>query len=63
MNVKDSHGWKAHKMEFRILRGGAKMNKKITTLNFRRVDFRLFKALLGRVLSDKALEEEVVCMQ
>lgn len=58
VNVKDSRGWKAHKLEFRILRGGAKMNKKITTLNFRRVDFRLFKALLGRVLSDKALEEE-----
>ena len=57
VKVKCSLSWIADKMEFRILRVGTKIKRKITTLDFRRADFGLFKDLLGRVLWDKALEE------
>ena len=43
-------------VELRILRGRSGAKSRITTLNFRRVDFGLFSDLLGRVLWDKALE-------
>ncbi|GAB0192678.1 mitochondrial enolase superfamily member 1 [Grus japonensis] len=48
VKVKTSLGWSAHKMEFRILRGGTKIKRKITTPDFRRAEFGLFKDLLGR---------------
>ena len=41
---------------FRILRAGRGVKSKLTTLDFRRADFGLFKDLLGRVPWDKALE-------
>jgi len=43
-------------VEFKILRGAKRVHSKLTTLNFRRADFGLFRDLLGRVPWDKALE-------
>ena len=41
---------------FKILRAVRKVHSKLTTLDFRRADFGLFRGLLGRVRWDKALE-------
>ncbi|GAB0184642.1 mitochondrial enolase superfamily member 1 [Grus japonensis] len=43
-------------VEFKILRAVRRLHNKLTTLDFRRVDFGLFRDLLGRVPWDKALE-------
>ncbi|GAB0206090.1 hypothetical protein GRJ2_003074600 [Grus japonensis] len=46
-----------HEMvEFRILRAVRRAYTKLTTLDFRRADFGLFRDLLGRIPWDKALE-------
>ena len=45
-------------MVIRILRAGRRVKSKLTTLDFRRVDFSLFKDLLGRLLWDKTLEQK-----
>lgn len=42
--------------EFRILRGGDKAKRKITSLDFGRADFGHFRDLLGRILWDIVLE-------
>ncbi|KAJ7422626.1 hypothetical protein BTVI_13421 [Pitangus sulphuratus] len=44
-------------MAFRILKGERKQKIKLMALDFRRVNFDLFKDLLGRVTWDKNLEE------
>ncbi|GAB0204060.1 protein Hook 3-like [Grus japonensis] len=57
VKVKGSLGCSDHEMvEFRILRAGRRVKSKLTTLDFRRADFGLFRDLLGRVPWDKALE-------
>lgn len=43
-------------VEFRILRRMRRVKSKLSTLEFRRADFGLFKGLLGSILRDKALE-------
>lgn len=43
-------------VEFRILRRMRRVKNKLSTLEFRRADFGLFKGLLGSILRDKALE-------
>ena len=43
-------------MEFRIPRGKSKTNSRITTLDFRRADFDLFRDLCGRITWDVVLE-------
>jgi len=43
-------------VEFRTLRAGRRVKSRLTTLDFRRADFGLFKYLLRRVPWDKALE-------
>ncbi|GAB0209472.1 hypothetical protein GRJ2_003414300 [Grus japonensis] len=58
-NVKlnGSLGCSDHEMvEFKILRTARKVHSKLTTLDFRRADFGLFRDLLGRMPWDKALE-------
>ena len=47
-------------VEFRILHGGSKVMSRIKTLEFRRVNFDLFKELLGRILWVRALESRGV---
>jgi len=43
-------------VEFKILRSARRVHSKLTALDFRRPDFRLFRDLLGRVPRDKGLE-------
>jgi len=43
-------------MEFKILTVERRVHSKLTTLDFRRADFGLFRELLARVSWDKALE-------
>jgi len=43
-------------VEFKILKAGRRVHSKLTTLEFGRADFGLFRDLLGRVPWDKALE-------
>jgi len=58
VKLKGSLGCSDHEMvEFKILRAGRWVCSKLTTLNFRRADFHLFRDLLRRVPWDKALEE------
>jgi len=46
VKVKGSLGCSDHKVvEFRLLRGGTRVKSKLTTLDFRRADFGLFKDL------------------
>jgi len=55
--VRSSLGCSNHEMmEFRILRGGNKAKRKITSLDFRRADFGHFRDLLGRILWNMVLE-------
>lgn len=57
MKITDISGCSSHEMvELKILRAERRMKSKLTTMDFRRADFSLFKNLLGRVLWDKALE-------
>ncbi|GAB0189057.1 hypothetical protein GRJ2_001371000 [Grus japonensis] len=57
VKLKGSLGSSDHEMvEFKILRAARRVHSKLTTLDFRRADFGLFRDLLGRVLWDKALE-------
>jgi len=59
VNVKlnGSLGCSDHEMvDFKILRAARRTHSKLTTLDFRRADFGLFRDLFGRVLWDKALE-------
>jgi len=43
-------------VEFRILRAGRRVKSKLTTMDFRRADYGLFKDLLRSILWDKVLE-------
>ncbi|GAB0210231.1 hypothetical protein GRJ2_003488900 [Grus japonensis] len=57
VKLKGSLGCSDHEMvEFRILRAAKRAHSKLTTLDFRRADFGLFRDLLGRIPWDKALE-------
>ncbi|MCQ4078456.1 hypothetical protein FK519_27115 [Klebsiella pneumoniae] len=57
VELKGSLGCSDHEMvEFKILRAARRVHSKLTTLDFRRADFGLFRDLLGRVPWDKALE-------
>ena len=47
-------------VEFRVLRGGSTAVSRITTLDFRRANFGLFKNLLGGIPWVRALEGRVV---
>ncbi|GAB0203511.1 hypothetical protein GRJ2_002816700 [Grus japonensis] len=57
VKLKGSLGYSDHEMvEFEILRAARRVHGKLTTLDFRRADFGLFRDLLGRIPRDKALE-------
>ncbi|GAB0207839.1 mitochondrial enolase superfamily member 1 [Grus japonensis] len=57
VKLKGSLGCSDHEMvEFKILRAARRARSKLTTLDFRRADFGLFRDLLGRIPWDKALE-------
>ncbi|GAB0180505.1 hypothetical protein GRJ2_000515800 [Grus japonensis] len=57
VKLKGSLGCSDHEMvEFKILRAARRAHSKLTTLDFKRADFGLFRDLLGRVPWDKALE-------
>ncbi|GAB0189054.1 hypothetical protein GRJ2_001370700 [Grus japonensis] len=57
VKLKGSLGSSDHEMvEFKILRAVRRVHSKLTTLDFRRADFGLFRDLLGRLLWDKAQE-------
>ncbi|GAB0209752.1 hypothetical protein GRJ2_003440900 [Grus japonensis] len=57
VKLKGSLGCSDHEMvEFRMLRAARGTHCKLTTLDFRRADFGLFRDLLGRIPWDKALE-------
>ncbi|GAB0209929.1 mitochondrial enolase superfamily member 1 [Grus japonensis] len=57
VKLKGSFGCSDHEMvEFKILRAARRVHSKLTTLDFRRADFGLFRDLLGRIPWDKALE-------
>jgi len=57
VKLKDSLGCSDHEMvEFKILRAVRRVHSKLSTLDFRRADFGLFRGLLGRVPWDKVLE-------
>lgn len=47
---------KQETVEFKILGGMSNRNSKITTLDFPRADFGLFRDLLGRIPCETALE-------
>ncbi|GAB0181325.1 hypothetical protein GRJ2_000597800 [Grus japonensis] len=57
VKLKGSLGCSDHEtVEFKILRAVRRAHSKLTTLDFRRADFALFRDLLGRVPCDKALQ-------
>ncbi|GAB0205312.1 mitochondrial enolase superfamily member 1 [Grus japonensis] len=57
VKLKGSLGCSDHEMvEFRILRAARRARSKLTTLDFSRADFGLFRDLLGRIPWHKALE-------
>ncbi|GAB0206060.1 hypothetical protein GRJ2_003071600 [Grus japonensis] len=57
VKLKGSLGGSDQEMvEFRILRAARRACSKLTTLDFSRADFGLFRDLLGRIPWDKALE-------
>ncbi|GAB0203429.1 hypothetical protein GRJ2_002808500 [Grus japonensis] len=57
VKLKDSLGCSDHEMvEFKILRAARRVHSKLTTLDFKRADFGLFRDLLGRIPWDRALE-------
>ncbi|GAB0205107.1 hypothetical protein GRJ2_002976300 [Grus japonensis] len=58
VKVKGSLGCSDHEMvEVEILRAARRVHSKLTTLDFRRAQFGLYRDLLGKVPWDKALEE------
>ena len=60
VKLKGSLGCSDHEMvEFKILRAVRRAQSKLTTLDFRRADFGLFRDLLGRIPWDKAVEGRV----
>ena len=62
VKVGGSLGCSDHDMvEFRILRGGSRAISRITTLDFGRAKFGLFKDLLGRIPWVRSLEGRGVC--
>ena len=57
VKLQGSLGCIDHEMvKFRILRAVRRVHSKLTTLDFTRADFGLFRDLLGRIPWDKALE-------
>ncbi|GAB0179147.1 hypothetical protein GRJ2_000380000 [Grus japonensis] len=59
VKLKGSLGCSDHEMvEFKILRAVRRVHSKLTTLDFRRADFGLFRDLLGRIPWDKARKED-----
>ncbi|GAB0208385.1 mitochondrial enolase superfamily member 1 [Grus japonensis] len=57
VKLKGSLGCSDHEMvEVKILRAARRAHRKLTTLDFRRAGFGLFRDLLGRIPWDKALE-------
>ncbi|GAB0202872.1 hypothetical protein GRJ2_002752800 [Grus japonensis] len=57
VKLKGSLGCSDHEMvEFKIVRTVRRAHNKLTTLDFQRADFSLFRDLLGRIPWDKALE-------
>jgi len=57
VKLKGSLGCSDHEMvEFKILWAATRAHSKLTTLDFRRADFGLFRDQIGRVPWDKALE-------
>ncbi|GAB0186773.1 hypothetical protein GRJ2_001142600 [Grus japonensis] len=57
VKLKGSFGCSDHEtVESKILRAARRAHSKLTTLDFRRADFGLFRDLLGRLPWDKALE-------
>ncbi|GAB0183226.1 hypothetical protein GRJ2_000787900 [Grus japonensis] len=57
VKLKGSLGCSDHEtVEFRILRAARRARSKLTTLDFSRADFGLFRDLLGGIPWDKALE-------
>ncbi|KAM9654465.1 uncharacterized protein ACIBXB_005124 [Morphnus guianensis] len=57
LKLKGSLGCSDHEMvEVKILRAARRVHHKLTTMNFRRAEFDLFRDLLGRVPWDKDLE-------
>ena len=60
VKLKGSLGCSDHGMvELKILRAVRGAHSKLTTLDFRRADFGLFRDLIGRVPWDKALKGRV----
>lgn len=56
MKIKGSHGCRDHEMvEFGTL-GAGRSKRKLTTLDFKRADFGIFKYLCGGVPWDEALK-------
>lgn len=55
-----SLGCNDHEMELAIPRDGHKKNSRITTWDFRREDYNLFRDLLGKKSWDMALERRGV---
>lgn len=57
VKLEGSFGCSDHKMmEFKILRVSKKVCSQLTTLDFKRAEFKLFRELHGRATWDKALE-------
>ncbi|GAB0206732.1 hypothetical protein GRJ2_003138800 [Grus japonensis] len=57
VELKSSLGCSDHEMvEFKMLRAVSRAHSKLTTLEFKKADFDLFRDLLGSVPWDKALE-------
>ena len=57
VRLKGSLGCSDHEMvEVKILRAARRVHSKLTTLDFRRADFGLFRDLIRRVPWDKALK-------
>jgi len=57
MELKGSLGCSDHeRVEFKILRAVRRVHSELTTLDFRRADFGLFRDLLDRVAWHKGLE-------
>ena len=69
VRVGGSLGCSDHEMvEFRLLRGRSRATSRITTLDFRRANFGLFKDLLGgipwvRALEGRGIQKELVNIQ
>ena len=57
MKIKESLGYSHHEMmEFKLLREGSREKSRTTVLDFRRADFILFRALIGRISWATALK-------